>query len=109
MWTYDISKLENISDNVLIKFLFKRIGWAYIGERDWMNSNKVKEASIIDYVLSNFPSSFITDGNVGSFEEQGEGLANKLKKSGVEVSKVFYSLGEAQLGHEYQFTITYNC
>ena len=100
---YDVSKLSNNSDRFLINFLFKRVGWAYIGERDWTNSQKVKEASILDHISSNFPPTFITDGNIGSFEDQGKDLANKLKNYGVEVSQVFYSAEEAELGHEYQF------
>lgn len=99
---YDVSKLSN-SDSFLINFLFKRVGWAYIGERNWTNTDKVKKASILHHVSSNFPPTFITDGNVGSFEDQGKELADKLKNSGVEVSQVFYSLEEAKLGHEYQF------
>lgn len=99
---YDVSKLSS-SDSFLIRFLFKRVGWAYIGERNWTNTDKVKQASILQHVSSNFPPTFITDGNVGSFEEQGKELADKLKTSGVEVTKVFYSIEEAKLGHEYQF------
>lgn len=99
---YDVSKLSN-SDSFLIKFLFKRVGWAYIGERNWTNTDQVKEASILQHVSSNFSPTFITDGNVGSFEDQGKELADKLKNCGVEVSQVFYSTEEAKLGHEYQF------
>lgn len=100
---YDVSKFGGSSDRFLINFLFDRVGWAYIGERDWRSSKKVKEASVINHVSGHFPPTFITDGNVGSFEEQGLELADKLKKSGVEVSEVFYPKEEAELGHEYQF------
>ncbi|WP_339174530.1 alpha/beta hydrolase [Solibacillus sp. FSL R5-0691] len=99
---YDVSKLSN-SSSFLINFLFKRVGWAYIGERNWTNSDKVKEASILQHVSGNFPSTFITDGNIGSFDDQGKELADKLKNKGVEVSQIFYSTEEAKLGHEYQF------
>lgn len=99
---YDVSKLSN-SDSFLIRFLFKQVGWAYIGERKWTTTDQVKEASILQHVSSNFPPTFITDGNVGSFEDQGKELADKLKNSGVQVSQVFYPTEEAKLGHEYQF------
>lgn len=100
---YDVSRLSNNSDSFLINFIFKRVGWAYIGDRKWTNTEKVKQASILQHVSSNFPPTFITDGNVGSFEDQGKDLANKLKYNGVEVSQIFYSTEEAKLGHEYQF------
>lgn len=100
---YDVSKFGGSSDSFLINFLFDRVGWAYIGERKWGDSEKVRQASMIDHVSANFPRTFITDGNTGSFEEQGLELAAKLNKSGVEVVDVFYSKEEAELGHEYQF------
>lgn len=57
----------------------------------------------MDHISSHFPPTFITDGNVGSFEDQGKDLAKKLKNDGVEVFDVFYSAEEAELAHEYQF------
>lgn len=100
---YDISKFGGTSDSFLINFLFDRVGWAYIGEREWLNSDQVKQASIIDHVSQQFPPAFITDGNVGSFEEQGMALADRLNENGVEITEVFYPAEEAELGHEYQF------
>lgn len=99
---YDVSKLAS-RDSFLKNFLFKRVGWAYIGERNWTNTDKVKQASILQHISRNFPPTFITDGNVGSFEEQGKELADKLKTIGVAVTQVFYSTDESKLGHEYQF------
>lgn len=100
---YDVSKFGGTSDSFLINFLFDRVGWAYIGERKWSSSDKVREASMIDHVSANFPPTFITDGNTGSFEEQGMELSAKLHESGVTVVDVFYSKEAAELGHEYQF------
>lgn len=100
---YDVTRFGEISDNVLISFLFKRIGWAYIGDRNWLESDAAQEASIIEYVSENFPPTFITDGNTGSFENQGIELTRKLKDKGVFVDDIFYPVEEAKLGHEYQF------
>lgn len=100
---YDVSKFGGSSDSALINLLFDRVGWAYIGERKWENSEKVRHASMIDHVSADFPPSFITDGNTGSFEEQGLELAAKLKRSGIDVVDIFYPKDEAELGHEYQF------
>lgn len=100
---YDVSKFGDLSDSFLINFLFDRVGWAYIGKRNWGDSDQVKQASVIDHVSAHFPPTFITDGNTGSFEEQGLELADKLNKNDVEIVDVFYSQEEAELGHEYQF------
>lgn len=75
---YDIAAFENMSDSNVLNFFFDKIGWAYIGEKDWKHSKKLDQASIINYVDQNFPPSFITDGNKGSFEAQGKALEAKL-------------------------------
>lgn len=100
---YDVSRLSGSSDSAIINFIFKRVGWAYIGEWNWEKSPMVKEASVLDHISPNFPPSFITDGNTGSFEDQGKDLVKKLKSYGVQVSEAFYSKEEGKLGHEYQF------
>ena len=101
--SYDVTRFGEISDNALISFLFRRVGWAYMGDRNWLDSDSAKEASIIEYISKDFPPTFITDGNTGSFEEQGMELVKKLKENDVPVQDVFYSIEEAKLGHEYQF------
>lgn len=102
---YDVTRFGEISDNALVSFLFRRVGWAYIGDRNWLDSDEAKEASIIEYVSESFPPTFITDGNTGSFEDQGIELTQKLKDNGVFVQDIFYSTEEAELGHEYQFVM----
>ncbi len=100
---YDVTKFADVGDNYLLSFFLKRIGWAYIGSKDWINSDSVKAASVINYVSSNYPPTLITDGNTGSFEEQGMDLAKKLEDKGVFVKSIFYPKEEVELGHEYQF------
>lgn len=100
---YDISQVSDISDNKIIKFFLNRVGWSYIGDSNWMDSQVLKEASIIDNVSDAFPSTFITDGNSLSFEDQGIALADKLRNLDIVVHDVFYPLDEADLIHEYQF------
>lgn len=102
---YDVTRFGDISENAVISFLFRRIGWAYIGDRNWLDSDSAKEASIIEYISEKFPPTFITDGNTGSFEDQGKEVTKKLKDNGVFVQDIFYSTEEAELGHEYQFVM----
>ena len=100
---YDVTRFGEISDNPLVSFLFRRVGWAYMGDKNWLDSDSAKEASIIEYISKDFPPTFITDGNTGSFEDQGMELVKRLNEHGVPVQDVFYSTKEAELGHEYQF------
>lgn len=100
---YDIAKLSNLSDNKLVAFLLGRVGWAYIGEKDWVSSESAKFASTKDFVTASYPPSFITDGNVMTFTEHGQDLADELDELGVKVTPVFYDADDASLPHEYQF------
>lgn len=103
---YELQKLGEIGgDNVCMNFLIKRIGWAYIGEYNWEKSTVLKTADIFPYLTSKFPSTFITDGNTGSFESQGKTLATQLQKQSVKVSSLFYDQKEGKISHEYQFKL----
>lgn len=98
---YDIQKLSHLSDNKLVTFLLNRVGWGYIGERNWQTSEVARLASPIDFVTADYPPSFITDGNVMTFDEHGKTLAAKLQQLNVPMTEKFYE-GNA-LPHEYQF------
>ena len=97
---YNIQYLSHLSDNKLVAFLLKRVGWAYIGERQWVTSEKAKLASPVDYLTKDFPPTFLTDGKFMSFEQHGIELAQRLDELDVPVTTKFYP---TNLPHEYQF------
>lgn len=101
---YDINSLvERANESKILDFFAGKIGWAYTGERQWKQSSVLDSLSIINYVSESFPSSFITDGNNGSFTEHGIALSEKLKSMNVKVSEKFYDIETEKLDHEYQF------
>lgn len=98
---YDLGEFREI-DNRALNFIVQRIGWAYMGEKNWLNGRRVGELSLIDHISFNYPPTFITDGNFLSFQEQGMELARTLRSKGVLVQEVFYPNRE-ELVHNYQF------
>lgn len=100
---YDLAAFANIGSSKTLNFIFDRIAWAYIGEKDWRNAEATKLASLTDTVSKNYVPSFITDGNSGSFEDHGKKLGAILKSYAIPVEEVYYPLDEAKLEHEYQF------
>jgi acetyl esterase/lipase len=104
---FDIAKLSHLSDNKLVAFLLGRVGWAYIGEKDWVHSETAKFASTMDYVTADYPRTFITDGNDMTFTEHGQELATALEHLNVEVQTKFYTREQQVLPHEYQFIFDY--
>ena len=80
--------------------------WAYSGTSDFLHDPKLKTASVVNYVSAQFPSSFITAGNVDPLLAQSTEFAQKLQKLGVQTSTLFYPADhQPKLNHEYQFDL----
>lgn len=91
------------SDSFFMKFFVNTVARAFIGTRNWKNSDILKQASVAEHVTIQFPPSFITDGNTYSFQEQGQALEKKLKSLDIPVESLFYADSEKEIPHEYQF------
>ncbi|XZK78428.1 alpha/beta hydrolase [Clostridium perfringens] len=74
---------------------------ALTGESNFENYERIDELSTIKYITPNYPSTFITVGDIDPFVYQGKELASSLRALGVKVvSRFFENKG---LWHEYQF------
>lgn len=84
----------------------KSILWAYLGEKDFTKAPLFNTFSVINYVDSNFPPSFISVGNGDPLRVQSEALARKLAALNVKVDTLFFApLYSPSLPHEYQFNL----
>jgi len=80
--------------------------WAYSGTQDFLHDQKLKTASVANYLTASFPPSFITAGNVDPLLSQSTELADRLQKLGVKTDTLFYAPEhKPQLNHEYQFDL----
>src|SRR5690606_31195070 len=87
-------------------WFLKTVLWAYSGERDFISDPLFKTASVIDYVDSTFPPSFISVGNDDPLQAHSYKLARKLKSVHVKVDTLFFEPGHLpRLPHEYQFNL----
>ncbi|TJZ99932.1 alpha/beta hydrolase [Bacillus thuringiensis] len=101
---YHMPALAKIEATKEIQNFLRTTGWAYLGEKYWESSPKVQVASILNHVTKNYPTTFITDGNTGSFENQGKELASALRNKGVSVDSLFFDKKiYGELPHEFQF------
>lgn len=101
---YNMPRLAEIESSNLIRNFMHTVGWAYLGKKDWEGSTEVKIASILNHVTKDFPPTFITDGNTGSFENQGKELISVLQGKGVPVTSLFFDKNVyGELVHEFQF------
>ncbi|EJP84119.1 alpha/beta hydrolase [Bacillus cereus] len=101
---YNMPELAKIESTKEIQDFMRTTGWAYLGKKNWEGSSEVKIASIINHVTKKYPPAFITDGNTGSFEDQGKALASALQSKGVSVDSLFFDKNvSGELAHEFQF------
>jgi len=91
---YDLKEVQTNASSSLIKFMFKCVGWAYFGKYNWEDEKMTKETSLLRNVPEKFVSTFITDGNTGSFESHGKKFAALLeKRTGVNKSFIVNQKG----------------
>jgi len=99
---YDYEIFGTQSSSCLMNFMMGRAMWAYFGTRDW--GRLYGQLTTLKYhVTSEFPPTFITDGNTGSFESDGKELEQTLRNLGVSVGSYYIDVNNETIGHEYQY------
>lgn len=68
---------------------------------DTTDSALLAQANVIDNVTADFPPSFISDGNTGTFPDQAAELSAELDRVGVANRLNLYSKNEARLDHSF--------
>lgn len=100
---YDLTALKEGTDSKVMNFVFNQLGWSYLGDRDWLAGDEVKQADVVSQVTADFPPTYVTDGNTFSFESHGRALVAALEQKGVAVQSRFFDLETMVTEHEYQF------
>ena len=100
---FDAAKISSSSSS-LIGFLMGNAACAYFGSRDWPERFS-SQATIASHITSDFPPTFISDGNTASFEDHGRDFADVLRKNKVPVETYFVDPGTEKTNHEYQFVM----
>lgn len=101
---YDVAQMAAPKNRVL-RLLFSRVGWSYLGQKNWRQSALCATTAVARYVTPAFPPCYLTDGNTNSFERQGKALACALAEKGVPVSMRFFPPQAGAVDHEYQFRL----
>ena len=93
------------TDFFLTEWFFDTLGRSYFNTTDVLHSNKAKQASVIDHVTKDFPSTFISDGNFGTFTKDSKDFQGRLDELNVPVESQFYSQSEEKLFHVYELDV----
>ncbi|MDT8974912.1 alpha/beta hydrolase [Paenibacillus sp. chi10] len=102
---FDLQLFHSTKYSLPVQFFLNQVAWSYIGEKNWHEVEKVKLASVVNFVTKDYPPTFITDGNKNSFEEHGRELAARLEAVNVPVHSLFFVQNEAITEHEFQFKL----
>ncbi|NNT72287.1 alpha/beta hydrolase [Flavobacterium sp. IMCC34852] len=98
---YETDKINTEGD---FGAFMRTVLWSYSGDRNFVNNEYFKTASVLNFVTKDFPATFISVGNDDPLGYHSLALADKLDSLGVEVDRLFYPKGFApKLPHEYQF------
>lgn len=87
--------------------MFRRLvdiwGRVYFGKLFWYKNAAARQTVIAEHLTKDFPPTFLTDGNKGSFEAQNRKLALSLKELNVPVEEVYFDLEKGEVPHEFLF------
>jgi acetyl esterase/lipase len=88
---------------------FKIALWGYTGHQDWSQRSSGATMSTIDFVTSDFPTTYISGGNGDALTWiQSLPMRDRLIQQGVEVTELFWPADhEPALPHEYQFHLDF--
>ena len=102
---YDLDLAGKARGGPIVRSVFRFLGSAYFGRKDWQGSPEAEKASLVGHLSPAFPPTFITDGNRWSFEEHGRAFGARLRTLGVPVTELYHVRKKGCLGHEYQYIL----
>ncbi|CAM3133975.1 alpha/beta hydrolase [Paenibacillus taichungensis] len=97
---------RTVTEDSVTDYIFAQSGSAYIGQ-PVVSADKdiLQSLNVIPRATSNFPPTFITDGNTGTFPDQAEDYYNRLKELGVKTDLYIPDIHESKEVHGYMNTI----
>ncbi|MBQ7105765.1 MAG: alpha/beta hydrolase fold domain-containing protein [Bacilli bacterium] len=76
---------------------------AYLGEKNYVKSKKIKEVSTINHINNNYPSIFITAGDKDPLRYQSYELVEVLKKNNIDFKDKFFD--KSNLNHDFIYLL----
>lgn len=92
----------DVTHNAGFDFLLRKCGQAYFGDKVMLQSAGAQQANLLSWVTAQYPPSFISDGNSGSFYDQARDLYHRLQTLSVQTALNICPKSEARLGHGYE-------
>lgn len=90
------------TDDALKNYLFSAFGRQYFDTDDLSKASSVDEGNVIRHLTAQFPPTYITDGNTGTFTEQAKDLDGRMESLGIPHKLNLYDRQAAKLSHGYE-------
>ena len=90
------------TDDDLAAWAFNLMGVSAFGSPAYAASEKAARLSVLTHASAAFPPAYLSDGNRGTFTEQGKDLARKLRALGVRVETNFVPAEAGVRGHVFE-------
>ncbi len=94
----DVPRFSN-SGLFIIDWIFDTMARSAFQKADYAYSDAAHLGSVLEHVTADFPPTYASDGNLGSFSEQNKDLIAKLQELGVAVDSNFPEKDVATLLH----------
>ncbi|WP_340012990.1 alpha/beta hydrolase [Paenibacillus sp. FSL K6-1318] len=97
---------RTVTEDIVTDYIFAQSGSAYIGQPVVSADQDILQSlNVIPRATSNFPPTFITDGNTGTFPDQAEEYYNRLTELGVKTDLYIPDIHVSKEVHGYMNTI----
>ncbi len=97
----DYTKFDN-TNKTFTNFIYKYLGQSYIDSNNLENNMYAVQANVIDNATKDFPPTYISDGNVSSFQDQAVNFHQRLKELGVYTELNYHNINDVKLPHYYE-------
>lgn len=94
----DVPRFSN-SGHFMIDWIFDSMARSAFQKADYAFSDEAHLGSVLEHVTADFPPTYASDGNIGSFGDQNKDLVEKLQELGVSVDYNFPDRDVATLAH----------
>lgn len=84
---------------------FKQFAWSYTGKKNYKKYERIDELSTIKYVNTNYPSTFITVGNMDTLASQTYEFIDELDKNNVDYTSLLWKDTKTMLYHDYIYDL----
>lgn len=103
---YSLRQMLN-SKKRLVRLFVSRIGWSYLGRKNWKKAPLADTITLVDFVTADYVPTYLTDGNSYSFEGQARELGERLRSLGVPTAERYFPREQfGEVTHEYQMDLT---